>query len=364
MAFENIIGGDNKQRINLSDYAYEVISSDMLAFNNKKFSNFINIIIDNFKETSSASISIMMRHEQEKLQTLFNSVPKINVDEKITKKLLEAKEKELLKNVSLFENGKSYRIRLNNRNMEYLTEFGSDCEEDRYYYTELKQNGKIKPERHPKIGKYLKALLEDYASKPFCEREQIYYKDKIDLINKIISANRTSDNKSLLTIRFFDQMNPSYIYPYEIVKDSFHTYNYVTGLLYNTENQSLKPITLRLSTVSNVKETVSKVNISEFNIETLKKAILDRGVQFLPGKDQEVVVYLTDKGKRMFSKRLHIRPNCIEIRNGCDYVFKCTPAQAKYYFVRFGKEAYVKEPESLRKEMLDYYRDAYNCYNG
>lgn len=389
MAFENAVGADNKQRINLSDYAYDVICSDMLAFNNNKFSNFINRIIDNFKDTSDASISIALKREEKKLEKILDSDSDMN-DERTMKKLLEAKKNELTKKINGFESGESYRIRLNNKNLEYLTEPGFGCEEDEYYYTEVRQSGKIKSERHPKIGKYLKALLEDYAIRPFCERERIYYKDVIDLIcrinsgaeeeekknnqkknqrkkaidlsNTINPGNDKPGEKKLLFVKFHHQKGIRCIFPYEISKDSFQMYNYVLGFLYDDNTSSKELKAWRLSTICEAIKTSKTINVNETDIETLEKAKTDRGVQFMPGKKQEIVVCLTDAGKRKFMKQLHLRPKCVEVRNGCDYVFNCTPKQAEIYFTRLGKDAYIKEPESLRKEMLKYYRDAYNRY--
>lgn len=340
MAFDVILDGDNKQRINLSNFALNIIYDDMLAFGNKQFTNFINTVISNFKYESDASISFALEKEKQKLEDIFESFDKHQKD-KIIEKLLDYKKQELTEKFSSYEKFKSCPVRLWKETVEYLTDSFSDCKEERYY--------------KGKIGNYLKAIIEDYASKSFRERELIYFFDRVKTINTAIKEKRGLALKTSGGTFFF-------IYPYKIVSDQMLMYNYLIGYSQKEDEDIKRPITLRISRLSDIKLRGTNKSLKDEEIAALEDSANKKGVQFLGSEERDVVVKLTENGKRRYINQLHLRPECIEIRNGDEYVFRCTPAQAEFYFVKFGKDALIKEPLSLRDRMLQIYKDACDMY--
>ena len=66
--------GSNKQRINLSTSAYEVIRNDMFTFHEDKFSHFVNSIFENYSPKAKASISLVLNRYRGELSELLSSI--------------------------------------------------------------------------------------------------------------------------------------------------------------------------------------------------------------------------------------------------------------------------------------------------
>lgn len=81
----------------------------------------------------------------------------------------------------------------------------------------------------------------------------------------------------------------------------------------------------------------------------------------------EVCVRLTPKGRGMYNKLYFGRPAYLREENksdGCYQYYHCSHNQLELYFRRFGAEAEVISPESLRDKMGKFYRLASRAYNG
>lgn len=89
-------------------------------------------------------------------------------------------------------------------------------------------------------------------------------------------------------------------------------------------------------------------------------------MQFLLGEQTEIAVRLTRAGKKMYASQLHLRPMYTRITGDDEsiYHFQCTETQARYYFFKFGKEAEILKPESLRNAFIRQYREALGAYEG
>jgi predicted DNA-binding transcriptional regulator YafY len=57
-----------------------------------------------------------------------------------------------------------------------------------------------------------------------------------------------------------------------------------------------------------------------------------------------------------------LRPQLVELCEGNEFVFKCTEAQAEFYFFKFGKDAEILEPEELRNKLANMYDEALRMY--
>ena len=51
-----------------------------------------------------------------------------------------------------------------------------------------------------------------------------------------------------------------------------------------------------------------------------------------------------------------------EVNVGSEYVFYCTQQQAEYYFFKFGKDAEILEPATLRSRFQKLYLEAAGKY--
>lgn len=341
-SFGKYYDGDNKQRINLSSFALDVINDDMTVFNNPKKTNFINRIIVNYCFDADASIHFALEKEKQRLTTALSSLNEKEKNLALTD-LLRCKEKELVNRAKSYESGECCSFRLWQEVVDFLTEPASECEEYRYY---------------KKIGQYLKAIIEEYCAKPFAERELIYFADKVNVIETAVREKR----KISVVTAGGDCYTVS---PYGIFRDDKSLYNYLVGysVKYGSD-EPMRPMSMRISAGNEFKlcskrQTFS-LNACEKN--NLKALLKKRGVQYMVGEEEIIRVVLTETGVGFYNRQLYLRPTVTEIQNGNEYIFNCTPFQAEAYFVKFGKEAYVKEPESLREKMKNKYLDAYNSY--
>ena len=104
--------------------------------------------------------------------------------------------------------------------------------------------------------------------------------------------------------------------------------------------------------------------------ETLREKIALRGVQFLIGEEKDIIVKMNDSGKEKYNRLRHLRPKYIEIKENDEdndeyrheYKFNCTEAQAEFYFLKFGKDAKIISPESLRDKFKKSYKEAFELY--
>ena len=340
--------GSNKQHINLSVYAYEIIQNDMFTFNEEKLSHFINSIFGYYYPKADASISLVLNHFRGELSKLLSSVPGDKDNQKrVLNRLVSKKEEELCKHVNSYEKGISFKFWLNKCNFEYLTDKNSECDEDKYYEN--------------KRGKYIKCVLEEYTRLPYIEREKIYF---TPFITEIENAIQAENGKRLLKV-ITEKKAVYSVYPYAILNDPLSTANYLVGYSqrYDNPDDELRPCSFRISALKSIKMLKSKsASLRKEKWEDLSKLIASRGVQFLIDREEEILVRLTSSGIHKYYRQSHLRPTLIEKRNGNVFVFCCTNSQAEFYFFKFGEDAEILFPIELRKKFKSMYQKAANIY--
>ena len=218
------------------------------------------------------------------------------------------------------------------------------CKEDKYYDN--------------KRGKYIKCVLEEYARLPYIEREKIYLTPFITEIEKAIH-----DKKQL---RVTTEKGAIYnVYPYDISSDPLSTANYLVGYSQQDDNPDaeLRPCSFRISALKHVKISKSKsAFIPKEKQKNLSKLVASRGVQFLISTEEEIHVRLTDSGRHKYYRQSHLRPTLVEEQEGNIFVFRCTNAQAEFYFFKFGKDAEILFPAELREKFKSMYQSAADIY--
>ncbi len=173
---------NNKQHLNLSPLAYEVVLSDMFTFGEEKLSGFINTVFEHYCPIAEASIAQTLNRLNGELS---KSISDISGDEKTKKRVLESlvsqKKHSLIEKAMSYESGRPFKFWLNKKNLEYLSEPSSECSEDLYY---------------SRRGKYIKSVLEEYARLPYVERERIYFSP---LMEEIRAAIRDKNQLRVVT---------------------------------------------------------------------------------------------------------------------------------------------------------------------
>lgn len=343
----NVPEVDCQQRIYLSHFAFSILENDRWVFSNSDlskvpFATILNNIIENYYKDTSINLI-------KKYKLLKENNPQINIEDlqKITlqdaksiiNKLTKNKNKNYLKNESeKFRLNVAVRDLLENLSMpEFITNEFPDINYSKYF---------------------VELLFEDYCRLPIHIREQIYYKNKYkDIDSCIQKQNKLQINVNGLTFIAF---------PMYITTDSFNNYNYLVCYSKRSRetNEEYKISSFRLSRIDKIEE-LDIEDEEKKQIQTCINKLLYKkdmsAPEFLNGEIIEIQVFLTSEGKNKYKSILHKRPHTYEV-NGDIYHFKCTEFQAIAYFSKFGKDAVIVEPKTLKDKLCKFYLDAYENY--
>ena len=343
----------SSQRISLSisPEAYSTIISDMDFFQNgNNLDGFINRIISNYREISDASISLAKERERDIYRNRIKSLSKTETisheDSECIERLVVGYTNELIIKMNSFNSGIPLKPRINNDNYDDLCMGSSDFQEEAYY---------------PREGRYIKALIEDYAQLPFFEREGVFFKDTIDIINE--SINNGNIVKLKYTNRKQQQIQIT-VRPYKITTGPLLKYHYLIALPYNSDDEKTI-LTLRISRISDSKKLREKSHITQKEQDHIEEVIREKGIQYIVSQDSEIKVRLTDQGYKLYKSILYLRPKYTNITQEEDYWlldFVCAEEQIKNYFFQFGKEAVIQYPQHLREWFFLRYNEASQVY--
>lgn len=339
---------NHKQHLNLSTQAYEVIQNDVFTFGEARLSSFINRVFEQYAPVAEASVSRALNRRGDELSRLFE---RIKGDEKtkeqVRKALLQRAKDCLVERALSYEKGRAFKFWLNKKNLIYLTEAESECNEEKYYGDHR--------------GKYIKSVLEEYARLPYVQREKVYFSP---FVEEIESAVREQHQ-----LRIKTGWNKVYsVYPYGILCDPLSTANYLVGYSkrYSHPEDDLRPCSFRISALNSIREEKSKgAFLSGEKRKLLAQTIASRGVQFMSSEDEEIQVRLTSGGQAKYQRQVHLRPTLVR-RTGPQediFVFQCTAAQAEFYFFKFGADAEILQPSDLRKRFIALHTNALNAYH-
>lgn len=343
---------ENKLRIPLSSFAAQTIENDCLIYSLKK-TTLINTIIQNHYQNAECTISLQLKQYQEDLIKLLGD-HKAKQNEALLKSILAGRAKLLTEKYAKRKPADvNLQITLNKRTKAFLTE-------DTYVHEELYYGNRP--------GHYVRALLEDYAQLPFYRREEIVFKKIFDAINLSIRdhlvVNVTTERGTHLSVK-----------PYSIMTDPMSMYHYLIGVNLpsiessNSDNSlyfNPPVISLRVSRLSDVEiQYYQSGRISNQEELQIKKELEEKTVQFVSGKSTFVKVWLSDNGIKNYEGQHHLRPSLVgkDPQDEHVYLFECTEAQIMFYFLRFGKDAKVLSPETLRNRFQQSYIEALDNYS-
>lgn len=337
-----------KQHLNLSKIAYAIIERDMETFGQTSKSGMLNRIFENFRDDADASISIALEKRGRELEDILKGISLDSVDRnKVIKLFLKDKEKSLKAKALSYSKAITLKFRINNDNYEYLTAEEQECNEDRYYDS--------------RAGKYIKAVIEEYARLPYIKREAIYYKERFDILERAIREQRQ------LKI-MVKEGTVIKVKPFAILADPMSMYHYIVGIVAGEKyriKEGQDSFSFRIASFLNVRILKEKAFISEAKQKMLEEEIRSKGVQFMSGEVHSFKVYLTNEGLKMYKRILHLRPEYIskeELKTGVYLEFLCTNEQIIYYFLKFGAEAKVVYPEEMVREFALRYKKANEMY--
>ena len=194
------------------------------------------------------------------------------------------------------------------------------------------------------LSQYLKDMFNSYLSKPRSEREAIIFKDTYDDITRALK-----EHKILSFTNTISGENYAYLVePYIIAPSKEEQCNYLLCKDRNTN----KPRTFRISRLRHVFVTPDTFAIDSCILKELQeKAIRSPQSVSLP---IQAVVRLNKNGVKKFKTITKNRPIVSKIV-GDLYYFDWPELQLEEYFKRFGKDAIVIAPISLKEKIKKFY---------
>jgi hypothetical protein len=260
------------------------------------------------------------------------------LEKKVLYALLEEYRRELQRKQEAWPQGDSVTFRLNNQNFTMLYE--DRAESDNY----------------DAPSKYLKALLEEYARLSPCERERICFAGEIErVIEPAIAAGYPLE--AMLSGK------KCFIRPYAVTADAYGAHMYLIGYSRREGDGEEMIASFRISRLEKLRlgKRSQRGKLTREEARDIEKKLRRTGVQYLVGQESEILLRLTEAGQREFTQRSYMRPNPDSVE-GDLYRFSCTERQIRNYFFSFGRDVQILEPESLRREFLEGYRQALAVY--
>lgn len=331
---------DQQQRLNLSPEAFAVMENDMFVFGVDRYATFLNRVFANYCGDAAASIAVRCEQERDRLTRVLAARQD---GEALTALLLRDYQAALTEKARSYPKGRPITFRINNENFRYLTE--DDVYHEERYYT--------------RMGRYFKAVIEEYAGQPYRQRERVYFLGTFRAIEAAIDQERQ------LSVLLPSGASHS-IAPYAVVTDPLSMYHYLVGkdcTPPGTESDAPRYFSYRVTNLTRLRVLKSKSgHLTKQERRQLEEELAVRGAQFMSGGVERICVRLTPDGVKKYRRLLHLRPAYTEIQDGSLYVFACTPAQAEFYFFKFGPDAQVISPASLAETFKERYAAAARLY--
>ncbi|MDE7372601.1 MAG: WYL domain-containing protein, partial [Clostridia bacterium] len=199
------------------------------------------------------------------------------------------------------------------------------------------------------LSEYFRNMLSSYASLPQDKREAIIFKPQYEAVLKAIQEKK---KVFITTTNTFN--NKFETAPYAITDSKEELHLYVIGV-----QKACNPI--RLSRIISVTQLSADATFTDEQ-RAMAERMIEYGPQFIyKPYEKEVLIELTAKGIDKYKRMYVHRPIPVRINNN-HYFFHCSHSQIVQYFVRFGAEAKVIYPQSVRDEIISFHRKALMRY--
>lgn len=354
----------HKQRLSLSERAITVINNDAIEFSDdpveQNQTHFLNRLILNMYPVAESTIADAVAKRRSEICNLL----KTNDQDPAVDKMVRLYTNELMENANeraALDKDEPISFSFNKELIQLLVNHVLD--------------DTLVLSCYESLNRYLKALLEEYASLERHKRELIYFSDLVKEINVAI-GDPTHDRKPqklkvILKPRTSrDGVVSQKIYsflPYAIVPDKGGNFNYLVGYAQErispTVSLEKQETTIRLSNIESARVTAEYSFISKDDAKQLKSDISKHGGALKVGQVETVTVKFTERGLDQFHRIIHLRPNSYrQTDDKLIYEFNCTSFEARAYFFQFGPEIEILSPAPLRDSFAREYKKANAIY--
>lgn len=337
-----------RQHLNLSQQAYDTVQSDKYDFLSRpSFAGMLNLIFSSFCTDADAAIDGALARCRAELEERLSCVKGSAEKEAIIEGLMNARRDELVRSANGYERGCQLKFQLSRENFEFMRNW----RDERGYYK-------------GSAGRFIKAVIEEYAAKPYSLREEIALRDRFALLRSCIESGAFMH----VTTRGAGGPARYEVKPYILCRDSANSYNYLVGLSRPLmSGEAERPAAFRVSRLEKISLSSARSGkISAAQKKLIDARLKDSGVQFLLFEAERIKVRLSAKGQRLYDRQLHLRPARVKteiLENGgavCE--FQCTAMQAMFYFFKFGADAEILSPAELRNDFYKSYKSAAKLY--
>lgn len=209
------------------------------------------------------------------------------------------------------------------------------------------------------ISQYFCRMFMSYCQKSFYERERIIFRDNYDLL-----SDACDKNKPITFSTIWSPKKMHTVIPYRLAVGHDELFNYLLCSEIDKETDKEEARAYRLNRISKIIYSRMNNHISDETMGYLNR-MLRYGPQFMINDDEESCVKLSDSGRRNFSRIYFGRPledRIEEKPDGHYYYFKGSKDQVFLYFRRFGADAEIISPDTLREKMANFHIKAYENY--
>lgn len=338
------INEQNKQRINLSNHANNVVEYDAQNFNQKSKNELINKVIRYIEKHNLTKERELDEYREEvtRIMSLTNGIDNIS---EITRQLTALKKEEIItalgENKTHKRNQSGQYFRISNAARKWLE---SDTNHEDEFYTSLEH--------------FLNTILEDYAGKSSYERECIIFDEKIEELNLYILG------KNWINVYFSGSTTPVTIFPVKILSDDNNMYPYLACFQLNKDG-STSIASYRIARFpDDIRIVFNGRKITDSEYSDLERRISESGIMFLADDAIDISVKMTPRSIDTYERARHLRPaiTSIDSKDPSIYHFRCTEFQAEKYFIRFADEIEILAPESLRVKFHQKFVEAAAIY--
>ena len=185
---------------------------------------------------------------------------------------------------------------------------------------------------------YFRNLIYSYLSLKSYERENIIYKDVLNVFNKAILNNK------ILKIKIENEELD--ILPYRALNNLDDKYTYLLALKANRT-----PFSINISKIINI---IEKKDYYKFTIEEIEQleTIINKNIEYPNITNEITKIRLTDLGMKLYEKNYYNRPEYIK-RTGNILYFNNSINQLYDYFISFGRKIKILENNKLKKMFIN-----------
>ena len=220
------------------------------------------------------------------------------------------------------------------------------------------------------LHRWAAAVVQSYAARPDNERELLFFYPMYRTCQIALSGGQTEGTSKFgqLHVTFSEggALKKTRLKPSSLVGGQNLPYNYLTGLGKDAESgEGWQPFAVRLGRISSLSLATGS-GLTGPQRQTVQKALSCTNIAYLRDPPVTVRVRFTPAGLDMLQWIVSNRPDFF-FDNSPDHntvVMHTSEKQAYIYLNRFGAEAMVLEPDSLRRRLQDFYRRAAGAYEG